>query len=57
MIEKTSENLNNNFQNILEIGFGSGILSIVLAKELGIKKHPILYYQCNIKLGATAINY
>ncbi len=28
---------NNNFKNILEIGFGSGILSIVLAKELGIK--------------------
>lgn len=27
----------NTFTNILEIGFGSGILSIVLAKELGIK--------------------
>ncbi|MBM0637001.1 peptide chain release factor N(5)-glutamine methyltransferase [Campylobacter sp. VicNov18] len=27
----------HNFDNILEIGFGSGVLSIVLAKELGIK--------------------
>lgn len=28
---------NKNYQNILEIGFGSGILSIVLAKLLGVK--------------------
>ncbi|HEH3689066.1 TPA: class I SAM-dependent methyltransferase, partial [Campylobacter jejuni] len=27
----------NTFNGILEIGFGSGILSIVLAKELGLK--------------------
>ncbi|MBK1971831.1 HemK/PrmC family methyltransferase [Campylobacter sp. TTU_617] len=27
----------NNFKNILEIGFGSGILSIILAKELSLK--------------------
>lgn len=27
----------NHFENILEIGFGSGILSIVLAKELNLK--------------------
>ncbi len=40
----------NTFNGILEIGFGSGILSIILAKELGLK-----ITACDINLKALEL--